>query len=119
VRAHICYLPLASSRRHELARREKPHIRPGAVETFCCLVGSELTSDHFRPSVSTTPFACGAQCDTGSAHFLVPVVRRTHFLSSHSHHKKNVRSSRALCPSQVDVARSRTRRPKADQVDRG
>ena len=50
------------------------------METFCCLVGSELTSDHSRPSVSTTPFACGAQCDTGSADFLVPVVRRNAFL---------------------------------------
>jgi hypothetical protein len=43
-RANICYFPFASSRRHQRARREKPHIRPGGVETFCCLVGSENAS---------------------------------------------------------------------------
>ena len=104
-RAHICYLPLASSRRRQRARREKPHIRPGGGETFCCLVGSENASLLLPASVSPTPFACGAQCDTGSAHFLVPVVRRNAFLVFALSQKKG-RSSRALCPSQVDVARS-------------
>jgi hypothetical protein len=76
LRANICYFPFASSRRHQRARREKPHIRPGGVETFHVTRTQPLSPGRARAGKATG--VCPSEFGGGHTHRLPPLLCGRH-----------------------------------------